>query len=370
MADRFTLCVPTKNRPEFIARLFNYYVQTGYRHWIFIGDASDPGSAQRNRDIVESLKGKLQVRYFEQGGFSVVESLEHLSGAAATPYCGWVCDDDFLCTPGIERCIQFMESAGGGYAAAHGEGVLFQLDEPGPYGTVADVRPYPPADLEQATAGERLRTHLNRGSPSFHMAVRRTGLFNEMFKGFGRMRGARQGFIFDELILSSLAAIQGKVKVLDCLYLVRQAHEGIYRQVNGYDWITDPDWHPSFLIFRDLIAESLSKKDRIPREKADRVVKEAFWFYLAELLASSRRKQQASAGRHGTSWIRAAAKNLPGLKSAWRWLRLKEAAPFLVSRSWLRIRESSPLYQADFAPVVRAVTQLPPEPQMVEAAHG
>lgn len=355
---RFTLCVPTRNRPAFVERLLRYYVQTGYQHALFIGDASDPAPAEQTRQVCERFREALQVRYFNHAGLNVMVCLEELSRAASSPYCTWVGDDDLLCTPGIDRCMACLEQYTD-YAAAQGIGLLFQTADSRPYGPIGSVRGYPYAVLNADSATERLREHVATGMPSLHTAVRRTEDFRAIVGGFGRMAGARQGFIFDDVIPHCLAAVQGKVKVLDRLYLIRQAHDGIYRQVDAYDWITDPDWHPSYRVFHDRVVEELIRQDGLSAEQVHRVIKEAFLPYVAHALASAWRRQEATPPESPRTSLRALAKGLPGAKEMWRSLRgLAQRWRDRTSLSAL-LHPSSP-YHADFMPVYRAVTT-PPE---------
>lgn len=356
-----TVCVPTKNRPEFLARLLRYYQATAFQQEIFVGDASDPNHAVRNQRIIQAFHGTLTIRYFEHPGLNVIECLERLSEAASTPYCSWVSDDDFLCPTGIDQCLAFLE-AHPAYVAAQGFGILFHLHHSGPYGAIAGLGRYPHAIVEAETASQRLWEHFakGRGPYSLHTAVRRIQAFRDMVGGYGHVRGVRQGFIFDDLMAHGLAAIQGKVKNLDCVYLIRQAHDGIYRQVNGYDWITHPDWLPSYQVFHDRVVQGLVHKDGISVEEAHEVLKRTFWPCLTYMLVSSWRKYEASIQWQAPARLRNLVKRIPGARQSIRWLRSmvqrwrdELSLPALLSRS--------SHYHEDFMPIYRVVTNPPAE---------
>lgn len=355
----FTLCIPTKNRPGFVARLLGYYARTGFRHALLVGDASEGTVAEQTQAVCRSFADRLRVQYIGQTGLHVMATLEHLSAAASSRYCSWVSDDDFLCTSSIDRCIAFLEHHPE-YAAAQGRGILFQTDTSRPHGSIGNVTRYPYAQLEAERAEQRLREHVHNGMPSLHAAVRRIEDFHEMVGGLSDLPGARQGFIFDDVIPQCVAATQGKIKTLDCLYLVRHAHDGIYRQVDAYDWVTDPDWGASYQRLQDRVVEGLMRHDGLTVEEARRIMKEAFWPYLARFLTRSLETSHGARrplGQGGGS-VRAVAKRIPGVRWGWRSMRamIQRCSDELSLPALLQ--PSAP-YHDDFMPVYHAV-QTPP----------
>ena len=85
---------------------------------------------------------------------------------------------------------------------------------------------------------------------------------------------------FTELLPSCMASIQGKVKQLDSLYLIRQAHDARYVLPGFMDWIANVDWPDSYEMFRQRLAMELVDQDGISMEKAERVVCDAFQSYI------------------------------------------------------------------------------------------
>jgi len=362
----FTLCIPTKNRPEFVERQLRYYAQTDWRHAIFVGDASDQALARRTRQVCEQFQQILRVRHFDHAGLNVMACLEALGRSAESRYCSWVSDDDFLCTRGVEACLEFLERHPD-YVAAQGVGLIFQTEGSKPYAPIGNVIGYGRSSLDGPNAAERLRKHVAAGMPSLHTAVRRTEAFVEMVGGFGHLRGARQGFIFDDLFPHWVGAIQGKTKGLDGLYIVRHAHDGIYRQMNAFDWMTDPVWQPTYHAFQDRVVEMLMREDGLSREQADAMFKEIAWPHLAEALSSSWRNQIRSAPQAPSpvrSWIR----SVPVARAAARSLRAmvqRHREPLSLAAL---LHPSSP-YHADFVEIWRVVTGAGTMPAAEPALH-
>lgn len=357
-----TLCVPTFNRPAFIERLLRYYAATDSRHWIFIGDSSHAEAAARTRQAVESRKGQLQVRYEACPGLSSCAALEHLSRLITTPYCAFLGDDDFLCPATLDRCAEFLD-ANPDYGAAHGRGMLFQLEIAGPYGALGTIGAYPLATLQADTGAGRLVEFFTESLYVVLNSVHRVETWRAMFRSLTDMQGVKNQNIFkDELIATCVSVIRGKVKALDGLYLMRQAHD-TYHWPHVYDWLTDPGWSPSYQTFHDRLLDELLRQDGLSEEQADATIRRVFWPYLAQVVTRTWRSEQAAGARQGPSRLRAAAKRIPGLRRGWRSIRsLIQRARDPFSRAALA-HPSSP-YHADFMPFYLAVTN--PPPRMVD----
>lgn len=349
---RITLCVPTRNRPEFLGRLLRYYARARFPHRLAIGDASDPEQAARNQQAIGSLRGTIAIDYQASPGLSSGAALEQMSRAVSTPYCAFLGDDDFLCPGMLERCMEFLD-AHAEYGAAHGGAILFQLEQPGPYGDLGTVQSYPQAALEAETGSERLREFFTVSLYAVLNSVHRAETWRAMFQGLGAMRGVMNRNLFkDELIATCVSVVRGKIKALDGLSLIRQAH-ATYHWPHVYDWLTDADWFPSYQVFVDRIGEELMRQDGLDQEQARASVREAFWAYLAHEVARTRRIETARRGPERLR-LRAFAKRIPGLRTGWRTLRAMGQRQRDAFSLPALAHPSSP-YHAEFMPVCQAL---------------
>lgn len=379
-SNGFTLCIPTKDRSEFLERLLRYYVRTGYRHWIFIGDSSQPQHMERNRRMVAGFSRQLQIVHREYPGESSCGCLEQLSHSITTPYCAFVADDDFLCTAGIERCMASLEEHPE-CSAVHGKGLMLQTEGGRPYGVIGNVRRYPQAVLTGDTGAERLKEFFTVSLAALLYSVHRTTIWRDMFQGLSTLTGVSNQNIFkDELIPTCVSVVRGKVREVDGLYLVRQAHDAIYRQPHAYDWLTNPEWFPSYRFFRDRLSDELIHQDDLSAEQARAAFKNGFWPYLAQVVSSARSRDMAK-GAPAPSRLRDAAKRIPGVRSGWRSVRrmIQQVRDECSLPALLR---PSSAYHADFMPLYCVITSEPEPaartgesigPKMVETAavgHG
>ena len=359
-----TLCLPTKDRPAFLSRLLHYYASTNYQHWICIGDSSGPDQAAQNQQIVASLQDRLKISYTACPGQTACAAIETISRAISTPYFACIADDDFLCTRGLERCAAFLD-AHPAYGAAHGLGILLMIGAAGPHGPVVAITPYQQAVLEAQTGSQRLQEYMNPSPLTVIFSVHRTAHCRAMFEVVTSLKGSKRNLFKDELIPSGVAAIRGKVKELDGLYLVRHVHDEIVRQPSVYEWLTSPDWFPSFEVYREHLIEELKRQDGLSADEAAQVITQAFLPYLAEGLAVSwikyRGAQSSRANGSATALFRQAARRIPGLRRLKQRVRAMRA---LRSRdAWglpALLNPGSP-YHEDFLPVYRAITVAPAE---------
>jgi len=86
---------------------------------------------------------------------------------------------------------------------------------------------------------------------------------------------------FREITLSSLPIIRGKSKKLDCLYLMRQIHEGRYMNPSLLELLIKPSWQPSFMAFHDVLVEKLVYHEGMESSFASNAVKNAYWIYFS-----------------------------------------------------------------------------------------
>ena len=141
---KLTICIPTKNRPDFLSRLLNYYTSTNFDGWLFIGDSSKGTSLSKNHNLIKKLKNQLNIRYFEFPELSAEKVLEEFRKSISTEFVVLNCDDDFLCPSSLERCVKFLDE-NQDYSAAHGKGFTLDIHSHGSFGEIANfcITPLP-----------------------------------------------------------------------------------------------------------------------------------------------------------------------------------------------------------------------------------
>ncbi len=351
MKEKITICIPTKNRSDFLFRLLNYFTATNYQHWIFIGDSSNDLHFAKTKKTIQSLKGKLKIKHFKYPGLNVAEVIELMNQFITTPYSVFSADDDFLCPNGVNKCIDFLDG-NPDYNVVQGIDVGTRNYKSGPYGNISYVHYCQGVKLDADSGSQRLRDFFATGPYALIHYIHRTPEWRELYQGFISVPWARQGFSFDDLTFSTVSAIRNKVKKLDCLYLLRFGHDRVYHQVDVYDWFTNQDWFPGFKDLHDRAINELMRQDNICKNEAEEVFKGAFWPYLARLFSPG-----LSYKRRGVlfSLLRKTAKQIPTLQKLYFQIIFHFQAKKEINLLPSLLKPTSP-YHEDFMPIYRAIT--------------
>ena len=351
-----TLCIPTKDRPELLARVLRYYRGQGARFQVVIADSSLSPVADANQRLVDSLRSSLDLRYLRyEPEIHVAQKIARALEQVETPYAALGADDDFSVPAALDRAAGFL-AAHPDYALAHGDAILFHAPA-----AAADngggplVIRYPQRSVEQATGALRLLDHLSHYALTFY-SLHRTALLRDTWKV---VSGLELDYAFVELLPSCLAIIQGKSKQLGGLYLARQGHAAqtsVTHLRDPLEWVADPSWASQQARVRRVLAEALARQDGLTLEAAREVVKQAFWSCLAKTLTTKWDNRYGQRGIAARLRFRAMARRIAGLRSAWRAARalLPGSHPAISLEA---LRRPSSVYHTDFMPIYRVVTE-------------
>lgn len=346
-----TLLIPTINRSDFLIRQLNYYRDVGFQGCICIGDSSDTVHTERTKRALKAFQGSLNVIYREYPHLNDAACLQQLLDFVVTPYAAFVADDDFLVPTALEQCALFLDKHCD-YSAAHGMALAISLKSSGAYGQVAWARPYELPVIEAESAAQRILAHLNNYAVTL-FSVHRIGSWREMYRDISLL--ADKTFA-SELLPCCLSVIKGKVKELDCLYLVRQDHAQRYLLPGKRDWIRNPNWPSLYQVFCSLLAKELAKQDRVSADKAQEIVEQAFGSYMTKLLGEQWQNHcgQGSAGTHNR--LRQVARLIPGALRVWRALHSLRNTGARVEIPLAVLLNPSSSYYAEIMPIYRALT--------------
>jgi len=320
---------------------------------ICIGDSSEGPQLARMHELVKAAKMDLRIEYGEYPGLSNSHTIAKMLDHVPTEFAALLPDDDFLVPGSLQKCSEFLE-ANHDYSAAHGKGVMINVEENRVYGAVTVSGSYNIHSLEQDSGLTRIKNHLADYSVTL-FSVHRTSTWRDMYKDVPSIKDAA---FADEILPTSHAVASGKIKGLDCLYLVRHVHSGRYQHLNFFDWITSPNWQNSYEMFLDSVTTELVRHENIENEAARDAVKEGLWDYLSKVMHrrwNARYPQKSWSIRSAAKGV---AKSFPFVKSGWH-----QARSFFPGRenelSLQALLRKSSRFHADFMPIYEAVTQEP-----------
>lgn len=357
-----TILIPTRDRSEFLTRLMAYWADQGCRHPIVIGDSSNQEHFDAVQRAIDRFGRRLHVEHqrfpsyqdFPPGG-GTIECMNGLLKQVRTPYAIFVADDDFAVPAAMDEAVLFLEGHPD-YSCVLGDTGTFTVAGHA-HGELLEIWRYPQADIEESTGRERLMSYLKDFSFTTEHAVKRT---RQMQAQWGAALSFEMDNRFGETLVAGIAAIQGKIKKLNRLFLFRQNHEGMTSRKNRtiihLDTITDPAFSVLYGRFRECLVETLMKLDGMDLEGAREVLREGFSFHLGYGLIKKRYRPQEI--EMSMAQMRRLARSYPAVRQWGRKVRL------LVPRkrtefSLPALLQRTSLYHADFMPIYRAITVLP-----------
>lgn len=349
-ASMVALLIPTINRSEFLIRQLNYYKDTGFQGQICIVDSSSTGHVEATRRAIEGFHRALTINYLEYPGLSDSQAIKRLCEIAVRPYAAFVADDDFLIPEAMEQCAGFLDEHSD-YNSAHGKALTISLKSRGAYGQIAGARPYPQPVTEAESATQRIQEHLGSYEVTL-FSVHRSESWRRMYRNISSLSDRT---FAGELLPCCLSVIQGKVKALDCLYLVRQDHPQRYLLPGKDRWVKNPGWPTQYRIFCDLLAAELADKDAISLDRAEEVIERAFDSYMVNLLGEKWRTYCGKGDSSVLERLRRVARFIPGARLVWNALHFSKPEQH-VEIQVPELMDPSSAYQAAFAPVYAAVT--------------
>ncbi len=282
---KVAIVIPTMNRPDFLIRTLNYYAKIHSPHPIYIGDSSNPENISIIKTAIENLTDKLEINY---SWFPPkVDNMGKLVAMVKEKYVVLIGDDDYEIPSSLTKCAEFLEN-NPDYSSAGGHSVTFKLKAGGPYGEIDRLADYPFYALEAETASQRLMD-FTKNCYTIIFSVNRVENMRRILMDQLTMTDT-----WSELSNLCSCAIAGKSKLIDCLGFVRQIHDRRYYGKTMIDWITAPDFHDSYIRFRGRMAGEISRMDNIPLDRAEIIVKNAFWEYLRIYLASEQKGQKSA----------------------------------------------------------------------------
>jgi glycosyltransferase domain-containing protein len=293
-----TILLTLKDRPAFTSRWMSYAntVRLPFKVFIADGGSGDGGAAMLADHSAYPNVDYEYVRYpadqsYEHYYAKVADALTRID----TPYVVLADNDDLFLVSGLRSAVGFLMTHPD-YATCGGQCAIFWMGRSG----ADDERDTRRSGIEWKcslegrsltgdTASERVRQHSPRSSQSAYYNVARTALLAEQFR-IVRESALDDLFLTERLILF-LAAVAGKTKQLDTLYLARQwdspGSTAAEHQAQHGDWfgrMLAPSWSRDFSRFVDATSRALAARDAVPVDEARRVVIMAYREWLAPQL--------------------------------------------------------------------------------------
>ena len=273
MSLKVAIILPTKNRTLFLLRQIEYYILTESIHPLYIGDSSKGSERKIFKNKINKLKANFDINYFEYPDLNGHEVIKNLMQKIKEDYCVYIGDDDFLVPKSLSKCAGFLR-INNDYRTAQGRAFLFSLDDKNLIkGNINHFYDYwQKPNIANQNAKDRV-TILSKNYWVSQFSVHRTLEFLEDSKDYFNNRDGN----FSELIHCFNFIGNGKSKFINCLYLIRQTHDYVYKELRRDKWISSPLWKESFEIFVNSISKLLIKNDNLGLKESRKIAINSFW---------------------------------------------------------------------------------------------
>jgi len=267
MRDKITILVNVHNRHKHLARQLEY-IHAHYDR-ILVLDSSDVE--------YEAKDQYPNVEYHYYPKWEYVDKLADIVKKVETPYVHLCADDDFYVPESVGSCVDFLEE-NSDYASVHGHYLSFHWD-----GKHFDTYPlythYIGKDIQSDDIAARLKDIFNPYIQLLY-SVHRTENLRDCFCLASERKVTNHRLV--ELLVTAIAAINGKHKVLPRLYGVR---ETLFNSAGTFvptinDVLKTDSQKEEYDQFVTLITENIRQKSGILSKAAIKAFGEAFHPYI------------------------------------------------------------------------------------------
>lgn len=252
-----TVVMPTKDRPEFVARALGFLARQGFRGRVLCVDASSEDGFAQTAAAIATVPAVSVIHHRPNApGNAWREIVEALDGATSR-YVQLHHDDDFYFVDEIDRAIAVLDTRTD-VVSAQGR---FLFVEQNADGAGFSLSTHDRFAYREHAAVERAFACMARFGHLLFAVMRRDDFVGVLAHVYPRLE---QGW-FDQYAISILIAARGKAEVSDGLFGVRQLHATQHhRQFRGplayKHWpmiVAAPDFSATYAVFKDCLLEGI-----------------------------------------------------------------------------------------------------------------
>jgi glycosyltransferase domain-containing protein len=278
ICERLTCVVPTHNRPHFLRRLLHFYMQFPPGFPFLVVDSSNSLLASENREVIESVRGSLDIDYQHIGlNFmdKCVQGLERIR----SPFVVFCADDDILLPDTVWRCVEFLTNEPG-FASAMGRNAMLNVNH-----SLWCSRILKGYSIEDDRPFDRCRRMARDWFSNFYAVHRTEGLLNN-FRITAANADSQRSPQLSETLLSQMSVLIGRVKLLPMMYSLREQHG-----TNAGSALRnqrEPQAELLYQRFRGCLTDQLERTG-IDRADVEQFIDDSYGFFRDPNLANRRR---------------------------------------------------------------------------------
>ena len=292
------IIVPTMNRSNFIRRLLYYYSNCLIDNTVYIADSSDDEfHIKVIKEAITDVSHNLNVVYEHYPKTNIEEAKRLILGQVTEKYASYCGDDDFLVPSTLKKCAIFLDN-NQDYSNCHGIGVCFKMKDDSLCGNIQVTSEYRLLGNESDDPHIRIYDYLSNYWPIW--SVRRV---DEFKKTLGLLRNIPTES-FREITMGCVPIIQGKSKLLNELYVIRQIHSNRFQSPSPIMAFLLESWHTSYKEMYRIITNEIEMITTTNKSKLDTFVQQGFVNYYSAGIKSIICKKENNSLRKVRTFIR------------------------------------------------------------------
>ena len=275
------IIVPTMNRSKFVKRLLSYYSHCLFDSTVYIADSSDDEfHIKAIKEAITDVSHNLNVVYENYPKTNIEEAKRLILHQVTEKYASYCGDDDFLFPSTLKKCAIFLDN-NQDYSNCHGTGVCFKMKDDSLYGGIQTASEYRLLANESDDPYLRLSYYLSNYWPIW--SVRRV---DEFKKTLGLLRTIPVES-FREITMGCVPIIQGKTKLINDLYVMRQVHKNRFQSQTPIVAFLKEGFHISYKEMHKIITNEIEISISINKSKVDAFVQQEFVNYYSRVIKAS-----------------------------------------------------------------------------------
>ncbi len=221
--SRYTLLIPTYNRPAYLRSLLGYLAARRFEYPICVLDSSFEQALSENRETIRGVALDISYQVYDPA-IHVTDKFALGAQSVDTPYCSFCADDDVLFTDHLDELLDFLD-ANPAFVVAHGYYVGFK---PGADFDLSCTE-YSAPSIAGDDGLKRIVEQVGNYQAIFY-GIHRTGTMKSILTPLSRVKS----FWAQEMLTSSLTLIAGGAYRMPKYFLARNTGPSIATE----------GWHP------------------------------------------------------------------------------------------------------------------------------
>jgi glycosyltransferase domain-containing protein len=252
-----TIIIPTKDRLNWVKRIFIYYTTTKFDGVLLIGDSSNSINHNKLLEMAQFFNNlNICVHYYPKN--NTEETLYELSFHISTKFSLFLADDDIIITNNLAISKSFLIN-NNGYIGVTGQSYYIETQNGLPFSKrVSFINQYDLVEADEEISVDRINGFFTKVR-AVVFTLTYSNIFKEWLTTIIKLNKYHQTFIFGEIIGAMIYLKYGKIKKLNLTYCIRQGHnDNTYTKIKFYDWIGNEDWTNSHKLLRQNIQTAIT----------------------------------------------------------------------------------------------------------------